>query len=41
VNHPPFVVVRSDDGFVAVNFANLQQTRDMYADLRQALDRSR
>jgi hypothetical protein len=41
VDHPPFVVVRSDDAFVAVNFVNPQQTRDVYAELRQALDRSR
>jgi len=41
LNHPPFVVVRSDDGFVAVNFSNPQQTREMYTELRHALDRSR
>ena len=41
LNHPPFIVVRSNDGFVAVNFANPQQTRGLYAELRQALDRSR
>ena len=39
LNHPPFIVIRSDDGFVAVNFANPHQTRDMYTQLRQALDR--
>jgi hypothetical protein len=41
MNHPPFVVMRTEDGFVAVNFANPQQTRGMYAELRQAVDRSR
>jgi hypothetical protein len=41
LNHPPFIVLRSDDRFVAVNFANPQATRDTYAQLRQALDRSR
>jgi len=34
-------VVRSDAGFVAVNFPNPQRTRDTYAQLRQALDRRR
>jgi hypothetical protein len=41
LNHPPFVVLQSDDGFVAVNFVDPQQTRDTYARLRQALDRRR
>jgi len=41
LNHPPFIVVRSDAGFVAVNFPNPQRTRDTYAQLRHALDRSR
>ena len=41
VNHPPFVVIHTDDGVLAVNFADRQQTRELYAQLRQAVDRSR
>jgi len=41
LNHPPFVVVRTEDGFVAVNFADPQRTRELYAEIRQGLDRSR
>ena len=40
-NHPPFVIIRTDDGYVAVNFADPARTRDLYAQLRQAIERSR
>ena len=40
LNHPPFVVIHTDDGVVAVNFVEARQTREMYAQLRQAIERS-
>lgn len=41
LNRPPFVVIRSPDGIVVVNFQDPEQTREMYTELRQAMDRSR
>jgi hypothetical protein len=41
LNSPPFVVIRSRDGVVVVNFKDPDRTRDMYTRLTQALDRSR
>jgi hypothetical protein len=41
LDRPPFLVVRSDDGYVVVNFEDPRRTRETYAQLTQALDRSR
>jgi hypothetical protein len=41
LNRPPFVVIRSPEGIVVVNFQDPEQTREMYTQLRQAMDRSR
>jgi hypothetical protein len=41
LNSPPFVVVRTQDGVVVVNFKDPERTREMYAQLTHALDRSR
>jgi len=41
LNRPPFVVIRSPDGVVVVNFDDPERTREMYAQLRQAMDRNR
>jgi PH (Pleckstrin Homology) domain-containing protein len=41
LDSPPFVVIRSPDGIVAVNFQDPERTREMYAQLRQSMDRSR
>ena len=41
LNRPPFVVIRSADGIVVVNFGDPERTREVYARLRQAMDRIR
>jgi len=41
LDRPPFVVIRSPDGIVAVNFQDPERTREMYAQLRQSMDRIR
>lgn len=38
---PPFVVIRTDVGFVVVNFKDAERTRALYADLTAHLNRSR
>jgi hypothetical protein len=40
LNRPPFVVLQSPDGIVVVNFQDPERTREMYAQLRQAMDRN-
>jgi hypothetical protein len=40
LDRPPFVVIRSPDGIVVVNFQDPERTRAVYAQLRQAMDRS-
>jgi hypothetical protein len=41
LNRPPFVVMQSPDGIVVVNFQDPERTREMYAQIRQAMDRNR
>jgi hypothetical protein len=41
LNRPPFVVIRSRDGVVVVNFEDPERTRELYAQLRHAMDRIR
>ena len=41
LDRPPFVVIRSPEGIVVVNFRDPEQTREMYTQLRHAMDRSR
>jgi hypothetical protein len=36
---PPFVVIRTGNTFVAVNFKEPQRTRDLYADLTARINR--
>jgi hypothetical protein len=38
---PPFVVIRTDGGFVVVNFKDSERTRALYADLTAHVNRSR
>jgi hypothetical protein len=41
LDRPPFVVIRSPDSIVVVNFRDPERTRETYAQLRQAMDSSR
>jgi hypothetical protein len=41
LNSPPFVIIGRPDGLLVVNFKDPDRTREMYAQLMQALDRSR